>query len=142
MIFNLLNLYSISKKIIYDNFFVWKKNFIMFRSIKRKNDFLGFEVVRIMKKRYIILLSSIMCKVNLKSGKIFNLKPLKVFPKSYTSPRYITYFIVTLQKRMQREIYPLTRPGSWVAAFIDDLSIILLGVDRRTNHPLGCLSVI
>lgn len=96
MIFNLLNLYFIFKKIIYDNFFVWKKNFIMFRFIKRKNDFLGFEVVRIMKKRYIIFLFFIMCKVNLKSGKIFNLKLLKVFLKFYISFRYIIYFIVIL----------------------------------------------
>lgn len=36
MILNLLNLYSIPKNIIYDNFFVWKKNFIMFRSVKIK----------------------------------------------------------------------------------------------------------
>ena len=64
MVPTLLNLYCISKKIIYDNLFVWKKNFIMFRSIKRKDDFLGFEAIRIMKKRYIIPLSSIMCKVN------------------------------------------------------------------------------
>ena len=64
MVPTLLNLYCISKKIIYDNLFVWKKNFIMFRSIKRKDDFLGFEAIRIMKKRYIIPLSSTMCKVN------------------------------------------------------------------------------
>lgn len=50
MTLHLLNLYSVSKTIIYDNFFVWKKNFIIVRSIKRKNDFLGFEAIRIMQK--------------------------------------------------------------------------------------------
>lgn len=51
MILNLLNLNSISKNKIYDNFFVWKKNFIMSGSFKRKNDFLRFKAVGIMKKR-------------------------------------------------------------------------------------------
>lgn len=50
MILHLLNLYPIPKTIIYDNFFVWKKNFIMVRSIKRKNDFLEFEAIRLMQK--------------------------------------------------------------------------------------------
>lgn len=36
MVSNLLNIHSKSKKKNYDNFFVWKKNFILFGSIKRK----------------------------------------------------------------------------------------------------------
>lgn len=57
-----------------------------------------------MKKRYIILLSSTMCKVNLKNDKIFKLKPLKILPKFYTSPTYITYYTMTLQKIRRRRM--------------------------------------
>lgn len=71
----------------------------MFSSIKRKNGFLEFEALRIMQKRSIILLSSITYKVNFKNGKIFSLKPLKRFPKSYTSPGYIIYYLVSSQKK-------------------------------------------
>lgn len=42
-----------------------EEKFIMFRSIRRKKDFLRFEAVRIMKKTYIILPFSAMYKVNI-----------------------------------------------------------------------------
>jgi hypothetical protein len=38
------------KKITYENVFIWKKNFIILRSIRRNNDSLGFEAMRIMEK--------------------------------------------------------------------------------------------
>lgn len=72
--------------------------------MKRKNDFLRFEAIRITKKKYIILLSSIIFKVNFKNNKIFHLKSLKVVPKFYTLDSHILpiYYTGTLPKKKGR----------------------------------------
>lgn len=63
MVSNLLNIHSKSKKKIMTISSYGRKILYCLDLLREKNDFWGFEAVRIMKKRPIIPLSSIMCKV-------------------------------------------------------------------------------